>query len=292
MAGDREDPSDEPDALTPPPPAVTPRMAAFLERTIVALRAAHPDCSFEADLERYRVRIRDERAADAAFEGHVNLENIYKVERDAAIARSRGVETGADPIADIVRMIGFLRAGEAVTAKDFLERSKPVVVPRSDYRDLDLARSPLRSGTFDVGYAIDFGLGISWVTLEHLEQAGIALEELRVAATENLERASDVSIGVLGTLEDERGPLGAVLEAPDGLASSRIFLPEVREQLEALFPAGYRVAIPGRDVLVALAAARLDECGPLVRRLRADFAGAAHPLSPELHAPGEFERLI
>jgi uncharacterized protein YtpQ (UPF0354 family) len=264
-------------------------MRAFYDRALAALSRAYPDIEFRGEAHLFRITFkRREEKEDGA--GVLNLENIYKVEREAAIARARGEESSADAVSDLLRSVRLvLQQKDGPTREDVLERSKPLLLRPSDYVEANLARHPLKSLTFEKAYAVDYDGGVTWIARGLLERFAIGEAELDAAALANLEKARGKGETQLGILGPEEGPpVLAILETRDGLASSRVFDRSLKADLEGLFAHGYRLSVPKRDLLLVFSAGKLDECSAAIQQVRTDFASAAHPLSPELHAPGEF----
>jgi hypothetical protein len=264
-------------------------MRAFYDRALAALSTAYPDIEFrgEATLFRITFKRREEKEEGA---GVLNLENIYKVEREAAIARSRGEETVADAVSDLLRSVKLvLQQKDGPSREDVLERSKPLLLRPSDYVEAELVRCPLKSLAFQKAYAVDYDGGVTWIARGLLTRFEITEADLEARAIANLEKARGKGETQLGILGPEEGPpVLAILESRDGLASSRVFDRSLKTDLEGLFTQGYRLSVPKRDLLLVFSARRLDECTAAIQQVRTDYASAAHPLSPELHAPGEF----
>lgn len=274
----------DPGRLTWPPPLLTPRMAAFLERTVAALRAAHPEVTFDPDPLEFAVMVDKERGSD--WSGQINLHNLYENERRHALARERGEPPGGDAVQDVLRTFSFIRGRGQLTRDELLARAKPMLLCAGDYLDLSIVRRPLRTPALHLAYAVDFEVGVSWITEEQLAEHGVGRAELHAAALENMAEAG-LRLTGLGRADQPDGLIGALVEAEDGLGSSRVFEEPLRAKLTELFPAGYRLLVPGRELLLVLSASRMGECGQLLRQAREDHATASHPLSPEPFSPGE-----
>lgn len=274
----------DPEDLTWPSPLLTPRMSAFLERTVAALRAAHPGVEFEPDPHEFAVLVDKDKGSD--WGGQINLHNLYENERRQALARERGEDPGGDAVDDVLRTFAFIRGRGQLTKDELLARVKPMLLGAGDYLELSVVRRPLRAPALHLAYAVDFEVGVSWVTEEQLVEHGVLRPELHAAALANMAEAG-LRITGLGDSDEPDGLVGALIESPDGLGSSRVFEEPLRHKLTELFPAGYRFIMPGRELLLVVSASRMEECAGMLRQAREDHATAAHPLSPEPWSPGE-----
>lgn len=140
------------------------------------------------------------------------------------------------------------------------------------------------------------GVALTWVMLRDLpaflavaqtaawEQQGI---DWQARALANL-AALSADPPVTAAHRDEQGRLRyAVMAQPDGLGGSRLLL---RDRLAALFPEGYRAAVPAMSCGIVVSAT-VDETGlrEAMTAARQAHATAEAPLSAEFLDPEELE---
>jgi hypothetical protein len=107
----------------------------------------------------------------------------------------------------------------------------------------------------------------------------------KTCALQNLRERSPEPMGT-GTLFRDNGETWLVsLMYPDGLGPSRLLL---AEELERLFPKGYRVVLPERSRAFAFAS-HLDpeEADTIDNLIQRNYSGGERPLSPEIFCPND-----
>ena len=187
----------------------------------------------------------------------------------------------------VEHFLSQLFAGEALEAGDMpfeiaRTRIMPRIQPESIFEHLSrdlVAHVPYVNGTVIV-FVNDLPHMTVSITTEQVEQWGVEVEDLEEIARENLDHYTpDLDFQVIDSREGGRA---VVLAEQDGYDASRLLLTGLRRRLGRRLGGDFYVAIPARDMFIAMSAGP----GPFVDRLRGrvieDHERLPYPICPSL----------
>ena len=240
---------------------------AFAEQVAVLLRRLQPD--YVVELTGPRELIVNGRRLD--------LENLYRlVNHDP----DRGTEI-------VEHYLEQLFSGEAsaIGGHSFdLVRARimPRIQPESIFSHLareQVAHVPYVNGTVIV-FVVDLPQMTVSVTTEQMVRWNVTADDLDQIARENLEASGPELDAQLVTSKD--GGRAVILSEQDGYDAARLLLGDLHKRLAARLGGDFYVAIPARDMFVALSAGP----DPFIRRLRGritdDYRRLPYPITSEL----------
>ena len=258
----------------------------FLESVLAAVRDRFPSCRFEPQSAIFAIVIHRETG-----ESVLQLDAAWEQERRAQLALSRGVPAPLGGVAYVVRVLAAGLGRRATERAVLLDRVIPMVVPavRPGLERGSIVRRPLRANTLDSAFAIP-GERVRWIDRELLHSVRVTPFELAAAASANLRRL-ELPQEDLSLLRGPEGDVVAIVVARVAEpASCWAFHPRLAERFGSHFPAGFHVAVPDRDLLVA-APADGRALLSVARLVRERFDAAPNPISPLLFPASVFSWL-
>lgn len=187
----------------------------------------------------------------------------------------------------LVRQVKELRDGPPVRPEDLdVGNVMPVFIPRS------FVEGVVWPGPYDSLRAQDIALtwavvlpddAIRYVLHDMQQQWEARGIDWKARALENLRDLSPEPPGT-GALYHDNGETWLIsLMHADGLGPSRLLL---ADQLERVFPKGYRVALPERSRGFAFAAdLDVEEADTVATLVQRSYSNGERPLSPEIFEP-------
>ena len=248
-------------------PSMPREPEAFVERVAEMLRKLHPD--FTIDTSGPRELLINGRRLD--------LENLYRmVNHDPG----RGSEI-------VEHYLSQLFAGDAAQlahiALDFARpRIMPRIQPESIFQHLTremVAHVPFVNDTVVV-FVIDLPQMTVSITTEQLVRWRLSVEEVEEIARENLDKyAPELQVQLV---ESKEGGRAAILSEQDGYDAARVLLSSLFRRLAPQLGGDFFVALPARDMFLALS----PEPNPFVKRLQErvehDYRRLPYPITSEL----------
>lgn len=241
--------------------------AAFAEAVASLLKELKPDYSVEL-LGPRELTVNGRR---------LDLDNLFRMVRHEP---GRGREI-------VEHYLEQLFAGEAeyaMTLNPDAARSRvmPRIQPESIFEHLNrdlVAHVPFVNGTVVV-FVTDLPQMTVSITTDQARQWRLSMDELDDLARENLDEYSpELKFQVV---ESKEGGRAIVLSEQDGYDAARLLLGGLWQRLAPQLGGNFYVAIPARDMFVALS----DGPEPFVKRLRervaADYQRLPYPISPHL----------
>lgn len=238
----------------------------FAEQVMVMLRRIQPDYTIE--LTGPRELIVNGRRLD--------LENLHRlVNHDPP----RGVEI-------VEHYLDQLFSGEAnivghMTFDMVRTRIMPRIQPETIFQHLareQVAHVPFVNGTVIV-FVIDMPQMTVSVTTEQMIRWGQTAEDLDILARENLaEQSRELELQVVTSKEGGRA---IVIAEQDGYDAARLLLDNLHERLASRLGGNFFVAIPARDMFVAMSIGPEAFANRLANRVSEDFRRLPYPISPE-----------
>jgi len=240
---------------------------AFAEQVAVLLKRLQPEYAIE--LTGPRELIVNGRRLD--------LENLFRlVNHDPG----RGVEI-------VEHYLEQLFSGEASAICGYsfdLVRARvmPRIQPETIFNHLareQVAHVPFVNGTVIV-FVIDLPQMTVSVTTEQMVRWNVTADDLDLIARENLESSLPQLDTQLVTSKD--GGRAVILAEQDGYDAARLLLGDLHKRLAGKLGGDFYVAIPARDMFVALSAGPDTFQRRLQGRVLDDFRRLPYPITPEL----------
>lgn len=143
-------------------------------------------------------------------------------------------------------------------------------------------------GSLSVGYVVDHGETLRWLTRRVFEPWSIDEEALHTQAIRNLERSCfALVIETPPPLADGRDRL-LRFHTGDGLDAARLLLPDFYQRYSPRFgDVDLVVAIPTRDLLLVIPATDQAQASFLSWRIESERRASAHPLARQLFVVSE-----
>ena len=208
---------------------------------------------------------------------YLRLENLYRmVQREP----DRGVQI-------VENYLELLIEGDSFSAVPLpLSVAKPRIMPRIQpvtiFEHLDkeqVAHVPYVNDTVIV-FVIDMPRMTLSVTIEQTLRWGVEAEDLDLIARENLARYNpDLRIQLVESVEGGRG---GILTAQDGYDAARLLLTSLHGRLAPELNGDFYVAIPARDVFLALSSGPAEFVTRLIKRVERDFRRLPYPITSNL----------
>ncbi len=187
----------------------------------------------------------------------------------------------------LVHPVSELRGGRPLGPED-LDSSKvvPVFIPSSFVEDADWAGpyTTLRAQSVALTWAVLLpGEAIRYVLHEMQREWEARGIDWKARALKNLHELSPEPLGTGALFRDDGETWLISLMYSDGLGPSRLLL---TDQLEGLFPNGYRVALPERSRGFAFSAELdLEDADTVESLIHNSYSKGERPLSPEIFEP-------
>lgn len=251
---------------------------AFTEHVLDIAVESFPELKAQQSDTPLVLRIKDE--------GHLSLENLYKV-----VKANFGPREADTEIKRYLKSIATLAPEAQNVPADWNEvrkRLRPQIFPveytRGEAGSARLVFRPLAfSKSLLEGFVIDSEDTFQYVTADHLKKWGVERRQVADAAYENLKSQCD-SLKLDCARPNGRGAKGKYLTIAitDGYAAARILLPQVRSRIEQELGHPCFIAIPNRDFLIAWSYDFTND-EKFRNQVRRDFHYRDHPLSPRVY---------
>jgi uncharacterized protein YtpQ (UPF0354 family) len=239
---------------------------AFAEHVAALLRRLQPEYSI--DLVGPRELVINGRRLD--------LENLYRMVNHEP---DRGVEI-------VEHYLDQLFAGDGAAlgamALDFARtRIMPRIQPEGIFNHLSremVAHVPFVNDTVVV-FVIDLPQMTVSITTEQMIKWGLSLDELESIARSNLDRyAPELEVQLV---ESKEGGKAAILSEQDGYDAARLLLSGLFDRLAPKLGGNFYVALPARDMFLALSADPEPFVKRLHNRVHHDFRRLPYPISSD-----------
>lgn len=160
-------------------------------------------------------------------------------------------------------------------------RIMPRIQPESIFQHLSrelVAHVPFVNGTVIV-FVIDLPQMTVSVTTEQTVRWGVSCDELDMLSRKNL--AAYAPRLEFQLVESKEGGRAAILSEQDGYDAARLLLPELHERLSEPLGGNFLVALPARDMFVALSSGPAGFLDRLHERVHKDYQRLPYPITSE-----------
>jgi len=207
----------------------------------------------------------------------LGLENLYRM---VMFDPERGVEI-------VENYLEHLIEGDTLTSAPLpLSVAKPRIMPRIQpttiFEHLDrenVAHFEFVNDTVIV-YVIDMPHLTVSITTEQMIQWGLDVDDLDAIARENLNRyAPDLQIQLVESFEGGRA---AIVAKQDGYDAARLLLRKLYERLAPELSGDFYVALPARDMFIAVSLGPDEFVSRIRQRIRSDYRRMPYPISDDL----------
>lgn len=207
----------------------------------------------------------------------LGLENLYRM---VLFDPERGVEI-------VENYLEHLVEGDSLTSTPLpLSVAKPRIMPRiqpvSIFEHLDrenVAHIDFVNGTVIV-YVIDMPHLTVSITSEQMIRWGLDGDDLDNIARENLSRyAPDLQIQLVDSFEGGRA---AIVAKQDGYDAARLLMKTLYERLAPELDGDFYVALPARDMFIAVSFAPSDFVNRIRNRVQTDYKRMPYPITDDL----------
>lgn len=240
---------------------------AFAEQVAAMLRSLQPSCAVQ--LVGPRELLINGRRLD--------LDNLYRMV-------SHEPERGSDIVRHYLEQLFTSDASELMGHSIELVRHRimPRIQPESIFEHLSremVAHVPFVNDTVVV-FVLDMPQMTVSITTEQMVRWGMTPEDLDLISRENLDHyAPDMDVQIV---ESKEGGRAAILSEQDGYDAARLLMSDLHARLAPQLGGDFYVALPARDMFVALT----PRPGGFVRRLHErvcqDFRRLPYPITSEL----------
>ncbi|MEM8757411.1 MAG: DUF1444 family protein [Planctomycetota bacterium] len=240
---------------------------AFAEQVATMLQRIQPD--FAVKLVGPSELLVDGRRLD--------LENLYRMVSHDPV---RGLEI-------VEHYLEQLFVGEPIEGADIpfelaRHRIMPRIQPESIFEHLSrelVAHVPFVNGTVIVFVLDQPSMTVS-ITTEQVVQWGVTVEELEAIARENLDAYSpEIDMQFV---ESKEGGQAAIISEQDGYDGARLLMGGLSCMLASRLGPDFLVAVPARDMFVALSAGPTPFLRRLHRRVVQDYNRLPYPITDQL----------
>jgi uncharacterized protein YtpQ (UPF0354 family) len=119
------------------------------------------------------------------------------------------------------------------------------------------------------------------ITTEQMRKWGVGIDDLEEIARANLdEYAPGLDLQVI---ESKEGGKAVIVAEQDGYDASRLLMTDLHRRLSCELGREFYVAIPARDMFIAMSTGPEGFVGRLKDRIREDYLRLPYPISPELY---------
>jgi uncharacterized protein YtpQ (UPF0354 family) len=207
----------------------------------------------------------------------LDLDNLHRM---VANEPDRGVEI-------VEHFLDQLFAGDAMMMSDLpidlaRDRIMPRIQPESIFEHLSrelVAHVPFVNGTVVV-FVTDLPQMTVSITTEQVVRWGIEIDEVDEIARKNLKAyAPEIEMQVI---ESREGGRAVILNEQDGYDAARLLMAPLYEKLSPRLGGDFLVAVPARDMLVAMSTGPESFIDRLRERVREDYARMPYPITDEL----------
>lgn len=161
-------------------------------------------------------------------------------------------------------------------------RIMPRIQPESIFESLSrrlVAHTPFVNGAVVV-YVLDLPQMTVSITTEQLVQWGVDIDELEDIARDNLDLyAPEMDVQLV---ESREGGMAAILAEQDGYDAARLLLGKLYHRLAPSLGGDFLVAIPARDMFVALSREPGEFVQRIQDRVRQDYERLPYPITDQL----------
>ncbi|MGI9014588.1 MAG: DUF1444 family protein [Phycisphaerales bacterium] len=207
----------------------------------------------------------------------LGLENLYRM---VMFDPSRGVEI-------VENYLEHLIEGDTLTSTPLpFSVAKPRIMPRiqpvSIFEHLDEANVAHIEFVNDtvVVFVIDMPHLTVSITSEQMIRWGIGVDDLDLISRQNLSRyAPDLQIQLVESFEGGRA---AIVAKQDGYDAARVLLGSLYDRLAPELDGDFYVALPARDMLIAVSFGPDEFVNRIQERVRSDFRRMPYPISDDL----------
>ncbi|MEM9165980.1 MAG: DUF1444 family protein [Planctomycetota bacterium] len=240
---------------------------AFAEQVASMLQRIQPD---------YAVRLIG--PSELLVDGRrLDLENLYRMVSHDPV---RGLEI-------VEHYLEQLFSGEPIDGADIpFELAKHRIMPRiqpcSIFEHLSeelVAHVPFVNDTVIVFVLDQPSMTVS-ITTEQMIRWGVTLDELDALARDNVDAYTpelDMQF-----VESKEGGQAAIISEQDGYDAARLLMTDLRPMLASRLGPDFLVAVPARDMFVALSAGPTPFLRRLHRRVVQDFNRLPYPITDQL----------
>ncbi|MEO1009378.1 MAG: DUF1444 family protein [Planctomycetota bacterium] len=207
----------------------------------------------------------------------LDLINLYRIVRHDP---GRGVEI-------VEHYLEQLFAGDLLYVNGMsLDVARPRIMPRiqpeSIFEHLSerlVAHVPFVNGSVIV-FVLDLPQMTVSITTEQLVQWDVCVDELEQMARENLDAyAPEMDVQMV---ESREGGYAAILAEQDGYDAARLLLGQLYPRLAPTLGGDFLVAVPARDMFVALSREPAEFVARIQDRVRQDYERLPYPITDKL----------
>ncbi len=221
----------------------------YLEKALEYVSKIHPEYNAKTDSEKFSLEINDKFSAflHTPFNNSKN-KGFNDWEKELEMFLQINLET--------------LKTRKELTLEEIKARILPQVKPLKDieYAKAQLKYLPAEENLFfddfladlKIIYVIDSEKTYTYLTLKEINRLKISREEIKKLAIDHLEKLPGNNKVKQVPMED--GNFSLIWEDNDGYDAARILLPNLYKTLSTVLGNEFYIAIPHRDVLVAMGA--------------------------------------
>lgn len=207
----------------------------------------------------------------------LDLENLYRMVSHDPV---RGLEI-------VEHYLEQLFAGDAIDGADLpfelaRHRIMPRIQPETIFEHLSrelVAHVPFVNGTVIV-FVMDMPSMTVSITTEQVIRWGVTMDELESIARENIDAyAPEIDMQFV---ESKEGGQAAIISEQDGYDAARLMMTDLYPMLSSKLGPDFLVAVPARDMFVALSAGPTPFLRRLHRRVVQDFNRLPYPITDQL----------
>ncbi|MEO1278241.1 MAG: DUF1444 family protein [Planctomycetota bacterium] len=207
----------------------------------------------------------------------LDLVNLYRI---VSHDPQRGVEIVEHYLEQL--FAGDLMYVNSMTLDIAKTRIMPRIQPESIFESLSrrlVAHTPFVNGAVVV-YVLDLPQMTVSITTEQIVQWGLDIDELEMIARDNLEEyAPDMDVQLV---ESREGGMAAILAEQDGYDAARLLMGKLYHRLAPQLGGDFLVAIPARDMFVALSREPAEFVHRIQDRVRQDYERLPYPITDQL----------
>ena len=240
---------------------------AFAEQVVTMLQRIQPD---------YAVKLIG--PSELLVDGRrLDLENLFRMVSHDPV---RGLEI-------VEHYLEQLFAGDALDGADLpfelaRHRIMPRIQPDTIFEHLSrelVAHVPFVNGTVIV-FVMDMPSMTVSITTEQVVRWGVTLDDLEAVARENIDAyAPEIDMQFV---ESKEGGQAAIISEQDGYDAARLLMSDLYGTLEAKLGPDFLVAVPARDMFVAMSAGPTPFLRSLHRRIVQDYNRLPYPISDQM----------
>lgn len=242
--------------------------AAFSRQVAQILRRLQPELPIDS--------VREDELVIAGR--RLDLVNLYRIVRHDP---GRGVEIVEHYLEQL--FAGDLLHVNAMTLDAARARIMPRIQPESIFEHLSrrlVAHVPYVNGSVIV-FVLDLPQMTVSITTEQIVQWGVELDDLEAIARGNLSQyAPELDIQLV---ESREGGVAAILAEQDGYDAARLLLGDLHQRLAPALGGDFLVAIPARDMFVALSQKPADFVDRIRQRVAHDYQRLPYPITDQLY---------